>query len=160
MGRYALHRHTEPLPRLRRRRERPRLLRLRLHRRPPEGNRRVRRCPPLPPRRDHRRLLGGQGLRNLPTQGSRQVGPHLRAHHPPLQRGLGRRLQLGHPVLGNLERAGEPLALAWHARAVLRALPHHGQPPQVVLPRHQGWRLRQLRLRAPRRSRHPAAPQG
>ena len=153
VGRQALCRYPECLPRLRCRRERSRRLRLRLYRRLPKAHRRGRRQAILPPRRHDRELPPGQDLQHRSAQGLRQVGAYLRAHHPPLQRGLGRRLPLGPRILGNLVRTREPAPLAGHARAVLRTLPHHGEPPQVVLPRHQGGRLRRLRLLRLRRSR-------
>ena len=63
-----------------------------------------------------------------------QVGGDLLRHHRPLQRGLGWRLPAQHPVLGNLERTGEPARhVDGHGRSVFPALRSHGSGHQDAL---------------------------
>ena len=85
---------------------------------------------------------------HAPAQGFCEMGARVRTHHPALQRGMGERTPLRHPLLGDLVRAGHrALRVDWHAGAVSRVVQDCRPPPEGPFPEPQDRRPR-LRKRA------------
>ena len=151
MGRQALCRHPQRLPRFRRRRERSASYDFAFtdaYLKPIVAVY----AAVLPPRRHDRELPSRQPT-TLPRPRTSASGHASASTSSATTTRAGPTASAGTLNTGKSERAREPAPVAGDGEQFFELSPRRRQPPQVVLSPHQGGRLRQLRLLRLRRSR-------